>query len=57
METQLKALESRIARREKDFASAVKEQKAAARVERNRLQSLHEQVPMLDAGDDVLLFC
>jgi hypothetical protein len=44
MEAQLKSLEARFGRRERELQQAVNEAKAAASIERNRLASLHSQV-------------
>ena len=44
MERQLKAMEVRLARRESELLSAVEESRAAAKMERIRLQAMHAQV-------------
>lgn len=44
MESQIDALEVRLQRREKELLSAVDEAKAAAALERSRLEALHAQV-------------
>jgi ABC-type phosphate transport system auxiliary subunit len=44
VESQIEALEVRMQRREKELMSAVEEAKAAAAVERSRLEALHAQV-------------
>lgn len=44
MESQIDALEVRLQRREKELLAAVDEAKAAATLERSRLEALHAQV-------------
>lgn len=53
MESQIDALEVRLQRREKELLAAVDEAKAAATLERSRLEALHAQVTYASNSDDL----
>ena len=55
LESHVEQLEGRILRREKELQGAVEESKAAGRVERARLESLHRQ-EMREKDEQVLRF-